>query len=86
MPGQDKWVFWYEPIYLRQSERKQQDERAMATSTYLNDCEFVVFARYYCDYIHPQYRANNRLTAWLDSFGKPRFYRGHYLQPIWAYD
>lgn len=86
MPGQDKWVFWFEPIYLRQLERKQQDERAMATSTYLNDCEFVVFVYHYCDYIHPRYRGNNRLTAWLDPFGKPRFYRGHYLQPIWAYD
>lgn len=40
MPNQDPLVFWFEPRFLKRLEHEFQDERALATSTYLKDCDF----------------------------------------------
>lgn len=85
VPGQDKWVFWYEPSHLTRLEREHRHERARVTSTYLNDCDFVVCTMY-CDYLRPWYKASrgNRLTFWLRSLDKSWCHRS--LPGIWAYD
>ncbi|OJJ82710.1 uncharacterized protein ASPGLDRAFT_1494580, partial [Aspergillus glaucus CBS 516.65] len=81
MPGQDKWLFWYNPYFLNRPERELQGERAIASSNYLEGCNLVIFTTK-C-WILRDHGIINDLDDWIDSLGKFKRDRSCQRLHIW---
>lgn len=80
LPGRDRFLFWSGTGQLKWEERRHRDEREIATSKYLIDCDIVVFT--YTLWILRDWQRNEGIEDWIKSLGEFRRVRGRYIQPI----
>ena len=78
--GQDPLVFW-QHSNLPRHEREQQAERSLARTTYLNDCDVVIFL--ITSIYLSGFRPSSNFDRWLESTGHIKRYPGYYKRPIW---